>query len=119
MTKPDKDAAMLRWAEHPDYADALPLSHFEAGWQARAAAGMPARHWNPNRPTEPGWYWLWQPGPGYPQRGKPNAVLVERESRGLRVWVPCMDFNDAVEDAEWDDALWMPLTPPEPPRNAP
>jgi hypothetical protein len=110
MTKPDKDAAMLRWTEHPDYADALPLSHFEAGWQARAAAGMPARHWNPNRPTEPGWYWLWQAKEVEPAKVVRMGDTLVVVTSGSDDWSP-------LWAAYWEGCLWMPLIPPEPPRN--
>lgn len=79
-------------------------------------APAPVRKWSKDRPTEPGWWWCWQPADQFPCRGKACAVLVEREShQGLVAWVPYMDYSDPLDLNTWDDSWWMPEVAPEPP----
>jgi hypothetical protein len=80
--------------------------------------------WRPELPTEPGWYWIWQPGHCWPCHGQVCCVRVALDRGVLVADVPGMDYADPVADRDtWEDTVWMgpiePPTPPWPPENAP
>jgi hypothetical protein len=79
-------------------------------------AGNSATRWTRERPRKSGWWWVY--GEDYPCSGEVWCVLVSVDSSGkLYAEVPEMDYSDAVEDENWDDAVWMgPIEAPTPPQ---
>ena len=63
--------------------------------------------WTTDKPTAPGWYWVWTPE--FPCRGEPCSVLVHQAGANLMAWVPFMDYDEALSsiDDEWIGALWQ------------
>jgi hypothetical protein len=89
--------------------------------------------WTDERPTKPGWYWVWQPPEQWPCKGEAYAVKVEWDATfGWRkggpasapgqmvAWVPCMEYADPIDSDTWEHARWLGLIePPAPPETSP
>jgi hypothetical protein len=63
--------------------------------------------WTKNKPTSPGFYWIWQPETMLGKVARINMVEVQDSYRGLIAWVPYMDYTDPLSYDTWDDAVWM------------
>lgn len=66
--------------------------------------------WTTDKPTAPGWYWVWTPD--FPCRGEVCATKVERNKNGsvLSAWVSFMDYDEPVSVIgrdEWIGAQWL------------
>lgn len=94
-------------------------------WVREQLARAPTA-WTKDKPTVPGWWWVWQPERVFPCYGESYCVLVEprrypdhppEEPQPLVAWVPKMDYADPLDLNTWDDALWMgPIQQPEAPK---
>jgi hypothetical protein len=80
---------------------------------------MPPMNWKTEAPTEPGYYWVWQPAEQWPCRGRVHCVLVERvEAAGpvpthLQAWVPFREYSEYLTADTWDNARWSgPIAAP-------
>lgn len=64
--------------------------------------------WTANKPTAPGWYWVWTPDEQAPCHGDVKMVEVEAEvwrDGLLVVWFPHSECPERLD--EWPAALWQ------------
>jgi hypothetical protein len=73
--------------------------------------------WTKDRPTEEGFYFVWQPQPVWPCEGEVHIVRVLVDIV-VRAFVPYMDYADPISYSTWSHSWWMgPIELPKPPED--